>query len=58
MKPIRDESIKAIFTKKREEDRRSFLVRLLSSLQIWVQGKRGNDGKTSVTIGVRGGADF
>jgi hypothetical protein len=58
VKPIKDEVLKAIFTKKREEDRRSFLVRLFSSVQIWVKGKRGNDGKTGVTIGVRGGADF
>jgi hypothetical protein len=58
VKPIKDEVLKAIFTKKREEDRRSFLVRLFSSIRFWVKGKRGNDGKTSVTIGVRGGADF
>lgn len=58
MKPLRDEHLKAIFTKKRKEDRRSFLVRLLSSIQIWVTGKRSHDGKTSVTIGVRGGTDF
>jgi len=58
VKPIKDEVLKAIFTKKREEDRRSFLVRLFSSIRFWFKGKRGDDGKTSVTIGVRGGADF
>jgi len=58
VKPIKDEVLKAIFTKKREEDRRSFLVRLLSSLKITIKGKRGDAGKTSITIGVRGGTDF
>jgi hypothetical protein len=58
MKPIKDEDLKAIFTKKREEDRRSFLVRLLRSIRFWAKGKRGDDGKTSITIGVRGGTDF
>jgi hypothetical protein len=58
VKPIKDEVLKAIFTKKREEDRRSFLVRLFSSIRFWVKGKRGDDGKTGVSVGVRGGADF
>jgi hypothetical protein len=58
VKPIKDEVLKAIFTQKREEDRRSFFVRLLSSIKIAAKIKRGNDGKTGVTIGVRGGADF
>lgn len=58
MKPIKDEILKAIFTKKCEEDRRSFLIRLLSSIRFWAKGKRSNDGKTSISIGVRGGADF
>jgi hypothetical protein len=42
-----------------QEDRRNFLVRLLGSLKITAKiNKRGYDGKTGVTIGVRGGADF
>ena len=41
-----------------EEDRRGFLVRLFGSLRFTTKVKRGNEGKTSVSIGVRGGADF
>jgi hypothetical protein len=41
-----------------KEDSRGFLVRLLSSLQFWAKGKRGHDGKITVFVGVRGGADF
>jgi len=59
VKPIKDEVLKAIFTKKREEDRRSFLVRLFGSLRFTAKiTKRGHDGKTGVSVGVRGGTDF
>jgi len=41
-----------------QEDRRDFLVRLLGSLRFSAKVKRSNAGKTSISLGVRGGADF
>jgi hypothetical protein len=59
VKKINNEILKAIFTKGNQEDRRSFLVRLFGSLRFTAKiTKRGHDGKTGVSVGVRGGADF
>jgi hypothetical protein len=59
VKKINNETLKAIFTKGNQEDRRHFLVRLFGSLRFTAKiTKRGHDGKTGVSVGVRGGADF
>jgi hypothetical protein len=41
-----------------KEDRRSFFVRLLSSIKVGLKIKWGHDGKASVSYRVGGGADF
>ena len=41
-----------------KKDRRSFLVRLLSSIRVGVSIKRGDDGKITKSYRIRGGADF
>lgn len=53
------ETLKAIFVPvPPKEDRRSFLVRLLSSLKIGIHIKRSHDGKITKSYRIGGGADF
>jgi hypothetical protein len=53
------ETLKAILVPVQpKEDRRNFFVRLLSSIRFTSKVKWRNDGKASVSIGVRGGADL
>lgn len=50
-----------IFKKPKEEDRRPFWLRLLTSIRptFGIKGKASNKSlKTNITIGVKGGADF
>jgi hypothetical protein len=53
------ETLKAILVPSpNKEDRRSFLVRLFSSLKVGIQIKRGHDGKVAKSYRIGGRADF
>jgi hypothetical protein len=53
------ETLKAILVPSPpKEDRRSFFVRLFSSLKIGIQIKRGHDGKVAKSYRIGGRADF
>jgi hypothetical protein len=53
------ETLKAILVQvPPKEDRRNFFVRLLGSIRFTSKIKWRDDGKASVSIGVRGGTDL